>query len=271
MDVKWPFRRHEIRAKTWRPNHLRPLWKRGNSFRDPRGSVNKETIASPHGPARGVRGHRLDRTRFARLNGGNAAHAGCATLVGNSGVVFHDADYATRIGWGRSGSGLRGRADPADDRPRGGQPGPAQRRADQPLPSEDPGGRRPGRVDDLESTNGTKVNGENVQLWILRPGDVVSVGRTVLLFGSRGEIARRLAALRGVDLAGGDAGLRTTRTRSRVEPIPLDFELNFGDDPDAQATLHTAAASRVARAAQPGPGRPAGRACCSTSTCAFAG
>ena len=48
---------------------------------------------------------------------------------------------------------------------------------------------------DLESTNGTKVNGENVQLWILRPGDVISVGRTVLLFGSREEIARRLAGL----------------------------------------------------------------------------
>ena len=38
---------------------------------------------------------------------------------------------------------------------------------------------------DLESTNGTKVNGENVQLWILRHGDVISVGRTMLLLRLR--------------------------------------------------------------------------------------
>ena len=46
---------------------------------------------------------------------------------------------------------------------------------------------------DLESTNGTKVNGEDIQLRILRFGDMVTVGRSVLLFGSRDEIARRLA------------------------------------------------------------------------------
>ena len=37
---------------------------------------------------------------------------------------------------------------------------------------------------DLESTNGTRVNGENVQLWILRYGDLIAMGRSVLLFGS---------------------------------------------------------------------------------------
>jgi len=57
---------------------------------------------------------------------------------------------------------------------------------------------------DLESTNGTKVNGESVQLWILRPGDVISIGRSVLVFGSREEIARRLAGLRGMDISHGD-------------------------------------------------------------------
>ena len=56
---------------------------------------------------------------------------------------------------------------------------------------------------DLESTNGTKVNGESVQIWVLRPGDVIALGRTLLVFGSRDEIAGRLAALRGVDLSAG--------------------------------------------------------------------
>jgi len=56
---------------------------------------------------------------------------------------------------------------------------------------------------DLESTNGTKVNGENVQLCLLRPGDIITLGRTVLLYGSRLEIAQRLAELRGADLSAG--------------------------------------------------------------------
>ncbi len=46
---------------------------------------------------------------------------------------------------------------------------------------------------DLESTNGTKVNGEDIQLRILRYGDMITVGRSVLLFGSRDEIEERLS------------------------------------------------------------------------------
>lgn len=49
---------------------------------------------------------------------------------------------------------------------------------------------------DLQSTNGTKVNGEDMQLRILRFGDMVTVGRSVLLFGSREQIAERLTGLR---------------------------------------------------------------------------
>ncbi len=52
-------------------------------------------------------------------------------------------------------------------------------------------------ITDLESTNGTKINGEDIQLRILRYGDTIMLGRTVLLFGSREQIAERLAALRG--------------------------------------------------------------------------
>ncbi|NQT14382.1 MAG: FHA domain-containing protein [Planctomycetes bacterium] len=91
---------------------------------------------------------------------------------------------------------------------------------------------------DLESTNGTKVNGESTQLWILRYGDVINVGRTVLLFGSQDEIAQRLASLRGVDLSAGVT--HNPDELNQVSPaVSLEFELNFGNDPDAQATLHT--------------------------------
>ena len=37
-------------------------------------------------------------------------------------------------------------------------------------------------VTDLDSTNGTRVNGHTCNLKILRPGDTISVGRSVLLF-----------------------------------------------------------------------------------------
>src|SRR6516162_3847449 len=50
---------------------------------------------------------------------------------------------------------------------------------------------------DLESTNGTRVNGNVVQIRRLRAGDRVSLGRSTLLFGSEAEIAERLTTLSG--------------------------------------------------------------------------
>src|SRR5262245_12455276 len=47
---------------------------------------------------------------------------------------------------------------------------------------------------DLESTNGTRVNGTVVQIRRLRYGDRVSVGRSLLLFGSNDQIAARMAS-----------------------------------------------------------------------------
>ena len=46
---------------------------------------------------------------------------------------------------------------------------------------------------DLDSTNGTRVNGTAIQIRRLRPGDQVSIGRTMLLFGTMEEIAARRA------------------------------------------------------------------------------
>jgi predicted component of type VI protein secretion system len=46
---------------------------------------------------------------------------------------------------------------------------------------------------DLESTNGTRVNGMVVQIRRLRVGDRIGVGRSLLLFGSNEEIAARVS------------------------------------------------------------------------------
>ena len=48
---------------------------------------------------------------------------------------------------------------------------------------------------DLESTNGTKVNGEDIHVRILRDGDLISVGRSLLLVGSHSDIERRIAEI----------------------------------------------------------------------------
>lgn len=95
---------------------------------------------------------------------------------------------------------------------------------------------------DLESTNGTKVNGEDIQLRILRFGDMITIGRSVLLFGSRNQIAERLAHLRGgkgeVERHGG------TICPSDVGPAPSldELEREFGLSnlsASGQATLHS--------------------------------
>jgi len=88
---------------------------------------------------------------------------------------------------------------------------------------------------DLDSTNGTKVNGEDIRLRILRHGDLITVGRSVMVFGSREQIAARLRQLRG-DLS----DERTVGPEEEAdEPgVPsLDFELSWSEH--AQATLHT--------------------------------
>lgn len=92
-------------------------------------------------------------------------------------------------------------------------------------------------VVDLESTNGTKVNGESIQLRILRVGDTLSVGRSVLLFGTRDEIAERLARLREDHVDEGST-LEPEAYERLARQSALDFELNWGDDSNMEATLH---------------------------------
>jgi pSer/pThr/pTyr-binding forkhead associated (FHA) protein len=48
---------------------------------------------------------------------------------------------------------------------------------------------------DLQSTNGTRVNGHPVQVHVLQIGDQLQIGRCLLVFGSRDELAKRVAEL----------------------------------------------------------------------------
>lgn len=93
---------------------------------------------------------------------------------------------------------------------------------------------------DLDSTNGTKVNGEDIRLRILRPGDLIALGRSVLVFGSRQQIAERLRSLRG----GNDERTHSPEDVAEGEDeegesaASLDYELNWSDDLQLDATLH---------------------------------
>jgi pSer/pThr/pTyr-binding forkhead associated (FHA) protein len=90
---------------------------------------------------------------------------------------------------------------------------------------------------DLESTNGTRVNGSIVQIRRLRYGDRVCLGRSLLLFGSNEEIANRMQTLAsqiraaeagkvpGPALADGPATVQAM-TMNGLGENDLDFDLN---------------------------------------------
>ena len=87
---------------------------------------------------------------------------------------------------------------------------------------------------DLESTNGTRVNGKAVQIRRLRPGDRICVGRSLLLFGSHEEIRARMATLAGLshqELQGAERDAEPGQLPATVQAspsfVPLDEDLDF--------------------------------------------
>ena len=93
---------------------------------------------------------------------------------------------------------------------------------------------------DLESTNGTRVNGHVVQIRRLRFGDRISVGRSLLLFGSDDQINERRATLSGrlkpsakdsLGSSAKDAGPPTVHAGSMTSAgnADCDFDLNIKD------------------------------------------
>ena len=84
---------------------------------------------------------------------------------------------------------------------------------------------------DLESTNGTKVNNEEVQLRILRHGDMITLGRSTLLFGTRSQINRRLEKLHASEYGKKLEGL----SGSGDQDVAVNKQ--WKDDPNYQLAL----------------------------------
>ncbi len=112
---------------------------------------------------------------------------------------------------------------------------------------------------DLDSTNGTRVNGSAVQIRRLRPGDQVSIGRTMLLFGTMEEIAARRAAalpanggaqaqtIRAEELATASGRLPHSSADRTVSPgAPTNWSPLDDDIPPLPQKLSPAQAARLA-------------------------
>lgn len=115
---------------------------------------------------------------------------------------------------------------------------------------------------DLESTNGTRVNGTAVQIRRLRIGDRVGVGRSLLLFGSNEEIAARMASLAGVGQTpapmvgtGGSGSLLEDDPGSNKQTLAgqMDLNVDFDINPNAPARLTADALFIGTRALPPLP------------------
>ena len=79
---------------------------------------------------------------------------------------------------------------------------------------------------DLDSTNGTRVNGLPVQMRVLQLGDHVSVGRSILVYGSPEQVGARLRSM----VRDHDALDAPTLQGQSVEIDPVSDP--FGEDPE---------------------------------------
>jgi len=81
---------------------------------------------------------------------------------------------------------------------------------------------------DLDSTNGTRVNGETVQLRLMRVGDRINLGRSTLVYGTLEQIKAQIRQLEEEEESGpteeGDEEVIELQTN------PGSDEFDFGDD-----------------------------------------
>ena len=101
---------------------------------------------------------------------------------------------------------------------------------------------------DLESTNGTRVNGEDTQLRILRFGDVITLGRSVLLYGTREQISHRLEELKNGGI--GDTGAFDSEALEALRSS--DFDVNWNESETLQSTLHIPSPPELPTGLSPG-------------------
>ncbi|MEM7475650.1 MAG: FHA domain-containing protein [Planctomycetota bacterium] len=98
-------------------------------------------------------------------------------------------------------------------------------------------------VTDLDSTNGTRVNGNACNLKILRYGDTISIGRTVLLVGSKEQVAEWFSG-EGTSSSSPDSGGADDDSRR------LDLSTGLAQDHSPHLSSHEVAIPRKLSAGQ---------------------
>jgi hypothetical protein len=90
-----------------------------------------------------------------------------------------------------------------------------------------------------------------VQLRILQFGDVIAVGRSILLYGTKDQIVGRLDELRenGLGLTG---DLDPAKISNQLDADAADFELRWGASDSLHSTLHIPAAPELPVGLSPG-------------------
>lgn len=77
---------------------------------------------------------------------------------------------------------------------------------------------------DLDSTNGTRINGHPVQMRVLQFGDQMSIGRSLLLYGSSDEIDGQVAGADDAEQTSHESG-EPSASRRTVSAPPEGFSL----------------------------------------------
>ena len=92
---------------------------------------------------------------------------------------------------------------------------------------------------DLDSTNGTRVNGKLTHLRILQFGDLIALGRSTLLYGTREEITGRVEDLKqnGVGISESASSLEHTTGPNDSEGS-ISIELNLSDSHNFPSSLN---------------------------------
>lgn len=98
---------------------------------------------------------------------------------------------------------------------------------------------------DLESTNGTRVNGEDTHLRILRYGDIIMVGRSVVLYGSKDEIAGRLEELRSSGVSSSTGAKLEEMTQKAASLSSSEFEAQWHASENLRGNLHLPSAPEI--------------------------
>jgi hypothetical protein len=88
---------------------------------------------------------------------------------------------------------------------------------------------------DLESTNGTRVNGEDIHVRIVRSGDMIALGRSLLLVGSHSDIDQRIAELAARQKAAGNG--HELQMRERMERMAAHESDVIEDVSDVRSPL----------------------------------